>query len=116
MTWSVIVAKPARKQLARFPAEDQRKIEATLRAMTLNYILGPFRISRSGLREASRPNCRRATEFQTRSLLGIDLDDLSTVIFRRDDFAFSARAARILVLNQPFASIRIRLDIPTEFS
>jgi mRNA-degrading endonuclease RelE of RelBE toxin-antitoxin system len=33
MTWTVIVAKPARKQLARFPAKDRTRIEAALKAM-----------------------------------------------------------------------------------
>jgi mRNA interferase RelE/StbE len=34
MRWSVIVAEPAQKQLAKFPARDQLRIEAAIRAMT----------------------------------------------------------------------------------
>ena len=33
MTWTVIVAKPAQKQLAKFPAKDQTRIESGLKAM-----------------------------------------------------------------------------------
>ena len=33
MNWSIVVAEGARKQLARFPAKDQIKIAAALRAM-----------------------------------------------------------------------------------
>jgi mRNA-degrading endonuclease RelE of RelBE toxin-antitoxin system len=33
MAWTLIVAKPAQKQAARFPAKDQAKIAAALRAM-----------------------------------------------------------------------------------
>ena len=33
MTWTVIVARAARKQLARFPVRDQDKIAAAIRAM-----------------------------------------------------------------------------------
>jgi mRNA interferase RelE/StbE len=33
MTWTVIVARAAQKQLARFPARDQNKIAASIRAM-----------------------------------------------------------------------------------
>jgi mRNA-degrading endonuclease RelE of RelBE toxin-antitoxin system len=33
MTWTVIVAKPGQKQLARVPAKDQVKIETALKAM-----------------------------------------------------------------------------------
>jgi mRNA-degrading endonuclease RelE of RelBE toxin-antitoxin system len=40
MTWTVIVAKPARKQLARFPAKDQVGIEAALKAMAANPFSG----------------------------------------------------------------------------
>jgi mRNA-degrading endonuclease RelE of RelBE toxin-antitoxin system len=40
MTWTVIVAKPARKQLARFPAKDQSRIEAVLKAMTADPFSG----------------------------------------------------------------------------
>jgi mRNA-degrading endonuclease RelE of RelBE toxin-antitoxin system len=34
MRWTVIVAEPAQKQLAKFPARDQLRIEAAIRAMT----------------------------------------------------------------------------------
>ncbi len=40
MTSTVIVAKPARKQLARFPAKDQARIEAALKAMLANPFSG----------------------------------------------------------------------------
>ena len=40
MTWIVIVAKPARKQLARFPAKDQSRIEAVLKAMATDPFSG----------------------------------------------------------------------------
>ncbi len=40
MTWTVIVAKPARKQLARFPAKDQAKIEAALKTMAADPFSG----------------------------------------------------------------------------
>jgi mRNA-degrading endonuclease RelE of RelBE toxin-antitoxin system len=33
MTWNVIVARAAQKQLARFPAKDQDRIAAALQAM-----------------------------------------------------------------------------------
>jgi mRNA-degrading endonuclease RelE of RelBE toxin-antitoxin system len=33
MIWTVIVAKAAKKQLARFPAKDQEKLAATIRTM-----------------------------------------------------------------------------------
>jgi len=33
MTWTVILARAAQKQLARFPARDQSKIAAAIRAM-----------------------------------------------------------------------------------
>ena len=36
MTWTVIVAKAAQKQLARFPANDRNKIAATIRTMAEN--------------------------------------------------------------------------------
>jgi mRNA-degrading endonuclease RelE of RelBE toxin-antitoxin system len=40
MTWTVIVAKPARKQLARVPAKDQVRIEAALKAIAANPFSG----------------------------------------------------------------------------
>ena len=40
MTWTVIVAKAARKQLARLPAKDQDRIVAALQAMALNPFSG----------------------------------------------------------------------------
>jgi hypothetical protein len=33
MAWTLIVAKPAQKQAARFPAKDQNRIAAAIRAM-----------------------------------------------------------------------------------
>jgi hypothetical protein len=43
MRWTVIVAEPAQKQLAKFPARDQLRIEAAIRAMTDD----PFPATRS---------------------------------------------------------------------
>jgi mRNA interferase RelE/StbE len=40
MTWNVIVANAARKQLARFPAKDQDRIAAALRAMSIDPFSG----------------------------------------------------------------------------
>ena len=40
MTWTVIVAKPARKHFARFPAKDQVRIEAALRSMAADPFSG----------------------------------------------------------------------------
>lgn len=40
MTWTVIVAKAARKQLLRFPAKDQTKIAAALWAMAADPLSG----------------------------------------------------------------------------
>ena len=33
MAWTVTVARPAQKQVARFPAKDQQKIGAAVRSM-----------------------------------------------------------------------------------
>ena len=33
MAWTLIVAKPAQKQAARFPAKDQNRIAAAIRSM-----------------------------------------------------------------------------------
>jgi mRNA interferase RelE/StbE len=33
MTWTLLVARAARKQFARFPAKDQKKIAAALQAL-----------------------------------------------------------------------------------
>lgn len=40
MNWTLIVAKAARKQLVRFPAKDQDKIAAALKAMGDNPFSG----------------------------------------------------------------------------
>lgn len=40
MTWNVNVANAARKQLARFPAKDQDRIAAALRAMSIDPFSG----------------------------------------------------------------------------
>lgn len=40
MTWTVIVAKPAQKQVARFPAKDQQKIGAALRSLANDPFVG----------------------------------------------------------------------------
>lgn len=40
MTWNIIVANAARKQLARFPAKDQDRIAAALRAMSIDPFSG----------------------------------------------------------------------------
>ncbi len=40
MTWTVVVAKAAQKQLARFPAKDQDKLAAALVAMEADPFLG----------------------------------------------------------------------------
>ena len=40
MTWTVVVAKPARKQLEKFPAKDQTRIEAGLKAMAADPFTG----------------------------------------------------------------------------
>jgi mRNA-degrading endonuclease RelE of RelBE toxin-antitoxin system len=38
--WTVIVAKAAQKQLAKFPAKDQEKIAATIRTVAENPFTG----------------------------------------------------------------------------
>lgn len=38
MTWTVVVAKPAQKQVAKFPASDQHRIAGAIRDMAS----GPF--------------------------------------------------------------------------
>ena len=40
MTWTVTVAKPAQKQLAKFPAKDQTRIVAGLTAMVADPFSG----------------------------------------------------------------------------
>jgi hypothetical protein len=40
MTWNLIVARAARKHLARLPAKDQDRIAAALQAMSLNPFSG----------------------------------------------------------------------------
>ena len=40
MAWTLIVAKPAQKQAATFPAKDQARIAAALSAMTDNVFAG----------------------------------------------------------------------------
>ena len=40
MIWTVIVAKPAQKQLEKFPAKDQARIEAGLKAMAADPFSG----------------------------------------------------------------------------
>jgi mRNA-degrading endonuclease RelE of RelBE toxin-antitoxin system len=40
MAWTLIVAKAAQKQAARFPAKDQAKIAAALSAMTDDVFAG----------------------------------------------------------------------------
>ena len=40
MTWTVVVAKAAQKQLARFPAKDQDKFAETLLAMEADPFFG----------------------------------------------------------------------------
>ena len=40
MNWTVLVANPARKELARFPAKDRGKITAALRSMEIDPFTG----------------------------------------------------------------------------
>lgn len=40
MAWTVIVAKPAQKQTARFPAKDQAKIKAGIGTMADDPFIG----------------------------------------------------------------------------
>ena len=40
MTWTVIVAKAARKQLAKFPVKDQDRIVAAVQAMAIDPFSG----------------------------------------------------------------------------
>ena len=43
MTWTVIVAKAAQKELAKFPAKDRKKIAAALQAMASDPFSGDIR-------------------------------------------------------------------------
>ena len=40
MTWTVLVAKPAQKQLARFPAKDRARIAAAVVQMAADPLVG----------------------------------------------------------------------------
>jgi mRNA interferase RelE/StbE len=40
MTWTVLVARAARKQFSRFPAKDQKKIAAALQALAADPFSG----------------------------------------------------------------------------
>jgi mRNA-degrading endonuclease RelE of RelBE toxin-antitoxin system len=62
MTWTVIVAKAARKQLAKFPVKDQGRIVAALKAMTIDPFSGDI-VKLEGGNERWRPRVRNYRVF-----------------------------------------------------